>query len=145
MLIYQRANKRGLSRGCRLSFAVCFSRRFKRFRGKASSSVDFSPFHLLYLKGLKTHRGTGKAGTIIYPSAEADGKREPAAQDAALSVCSPINHHLWFKSARKWTYSKLIYIWKKYKNPSKKADIYILLIIRLLPNILFLKKYYPCG
>ena len=36
-----------------LSFAVCFSRRFKRFRGKASSSVDFSPFHLLYLKGLK--------------------------------------------------------------------------------------------
>ncbi|WP_302430417.1 hypothetical protein, partial [uncultured Parabacteroides sp.] len=33
-------------------------------------------------------------GTIIYPSAEADGKREPAAQDAALSVCSPINHHL---------------------------------------------------
>ena len=43
-MIYQRANKRGLSRGCRLSFAVCFSRRFKRFRGKASSSVDFSPF-----------------------------------------------------------------------------------------------------
>ncbi len=36
-----------------LSFAVCFSRRFKRFRGKASSSVDFSPFHLLYQKGLK--------------------------------------------------------------------------------------------
>ena len=53
MMIYQRANKRGLSRGCRLSFAVCFSRRFKRFRGKASSSVDFSPFHLLYQKGLK--------------------------------------------------------------------------------------------
>ena len=37
----------------RLSFAVCFSRRFKRSEGKASSSVDFSPFHLLYLKGLK--------------------------------------------------------------------------------------------
>ena len=47
MMIYQRANKRGLSRDCRLSFAVCFSRRIKRFRGKASSSVDFSPFHLL--------------------------------------------------------------------------------------------------
>ena len=79
-MIYQRANKRGLSRDCRLSFAVCFSRRIKRFRGKASSSVDFSPFHLLYLKGVKTHRGTGKAGTIIYPSAEADGKREAAAR-----------------------------------------------------------------
>ena len=39
------------------------------------------PFHnLLYLKGLKTHRGTGKAGIIIYPSAEADGKRELAAR-----------------------------------------------------------------
>ena len=33
---------------------------------------------------------------------------------------------------------------KKYKNPSKNADIHILLIFRLLPNILFLKKYYPC-
>ena len=30
------------------------------------------------MKGVKIHRGTGKAGTIIYPSAEADGKREPA-------------------------------------------------------------------
>ena len=44
MMIYQRADKRGLSRGCRLSFAVCWSRRFKRFRSKASSSVDFSLF-----------------------------------------------------------------------------------------------------
>ncbi|MBC5633675.1 hypothetical protein [Parabacteroides hominis] len=32
------------------------------------------------MKGVKIHRGTGKAGTIIYPSAEADGKREPAAR-----------------------------------------------------------------
>ena len=47
----------------RLSFAVCFSRRFKRSGGKASSSVGFRPFYGLYLKGLKTHRGTGKAGT----------------------------------------------------------------------------------
>ena len=32
------------------------------------------------MKGVKIHRGTGKAGTIIYPSAEADGKRELAAR-----------------------------------------------------------------
>ena len=61
-----------------LSFAVCFSRRFKRFRGKASSSVDFSPFSYIIFKGVKTHKGTGKAGTTIYPSASADGKRESA-------------------------------------------------------------------
>jgi len=35
------------------------------------------PFHIIIFKGIKTHRGTGKAGTIIYPPAEADGKREP--------------------------------------------------------------------
>ncbi len=34
------------------------------------------------MKGVKTHRGTGKAGAIIYPSAEADGKREAATQEA---------------------------------------------------------------
>ena len=59
-MIYQRANKRGLSRGCRLSFAVCFSRRFKRFRGKASSSVDFSPFHLLYQSSIRLLKQTAK-------------------------------------------------------------------------------------
>ena len=59
-----------------LSFAVCFSRRYKRPGGKASSSVGFRPFYLYVFKGGKTHRGTGKAGAIIYPSAEADGKRE---------------------------------------------------------------------
>ena len=37
------------------------------------------PFHIIF-KGVKTHKGTGKAGTIIHPSAEADGKREPVAQ-----------------------------------------------------------------
>jgi len=42
--------------------------------------VGFSPFYGLYLKGVKTYRGTGKAGAIIYPSAEAGGKREPAAR-----------------------------------------------------------------
>jgi len=42
--------------------------------------VGFRPFYGLYLKGLKTHRGTDKAGTITYPSAEADGKRESAAR-----------------------------------------------------------------
>ncbi|WP_293730676.1 hypothetical protein, partial [uncultured Parabacteroides sp.] len=36
-----------------LSFAVCFSRRFKGFRGKASSHVGFNPFYRLHLKGLK--------------------------------------------------------------------------------------------
>jgi len=35
---------------------------------------------LIASKGVKTHRGTGEAGAIIYPSAEADGKREPAAR-----------------------------------------------------------------
>ena len=34
---------------------------------------------------------------------------------------------------------------KNTRTPPKKADIHILLIFRLLPNILFLKKYYPCG
>ena len=37
------------------------------------------PFHIIF-KGVKTHKETGKAGTIIHPSAEADGKREPVAQ-----------------------------------------------------------------
>ncbi|MBD9167972.1 MAG: hypothetical protein EGQ00_13295 [Parabacteroides johnsonii] len=37
------------------------------------------PFHIIIFKGVKTHKGTDKAGTITYPSAEADGKREPAA------------------------------------------------------------------
>ena len=44
----------------RLSFAVCFSRRFKRFRGKASSSVDFSPFHLLYQSSIRLLKQTAK-------------------------------------------------------------------------------------
>ena len=43
-----------------LSFAVCFSRRFKRFRGKASSSVDFSPFHLLYQSSIRLLKQTAK-------------------------------------------------------------------------------------
>ncbi|WP_308549084.1 hypothetical protein, partial [uncultured Parabacteroides sp.] len=95
----------------------------------------------IVLKGVKTHRRTGKAGTIIYPSAEADGKREPAAQDAALSVCSPINHYLCFKSAKKEPIlNGFIYI-KNTRTPLKKVDIHSLLIFRLLPNILFLKKY----
>ena len=40
----------------------------------------FNPFHRLHLKGLKTTEEPAKPGTIIYPSAEADGKREPAKQ-----------------------------------------------------------------
>ena len=44
----------------RFSFAVCFSRRFKRFRGKASSSVDFSPFHLLYQSSIRLLKQTAK-------------------------------------------------------------------------------------
>ena len=79
MRIYRWTNSQGCALCRRLSFAVCFSRRFKRFRGKASSSVDFSPFSYIIFKGVKTHKGTGKAGTTIYPSASADGKREPAA------------------------------------------------------------------
>ena len=34
---------------------------------------------------------------------------------------------------------------KNTRSPTKKVDIHSLLIVRLLPNILFLKKYYPCG
>ena len=45
----------------------------------------------LFLCGLQS---LSSIVSIIYPSAEADGKREPAAQDVALSVCSPINHYL---------------------------------------------------
>ena len=37
-----------------------------------------APLWIIF-KGVKTHIGTGKAGTIICPSAEADGKREPTA------------------------------------------------------------------
>ena len=73
----------------------------------AKESLEAKPLPLwalaplwIIFKGVKNHIGTSKAGTIIYPSAEADGKREPAAQDAALSVCSPINHYLCFKSSR---------------------------------------------
>ena len=60
MLIYRWTNSQGCALCRRFSFAVCFSRRFKRFRGKASSSVDFSPFHLLYQKGLKPTEESAK-------------------------------------------------------------------------------------
>ena len=40
---------------------------FLRYNGHVDNEFVF--------KGVKTHRGTGKAGAIIYPSAEADGKR----------------------------------------------------------------------
>ena len=53
MPIYRCANRQSCALWRELSFAGCFSRRFKRSGGKASSSVDFSPFHPLYLKGLK--------------------------------------------------------------------------------------------
>ena len=46
------------------------------------------------MKGPKAHIGRGLASSPFKPSAEADGKREPAAQSVALSVCSSINHHL---------------------------------------------------
>ena len=59
--------------------------------------MDFSLFHLLYLKGLKPTEEPAKPGPIIYPSAEADGKRELAARGAALPVSSPVNLHLRFK------------------------------------------------
>ena len=39
----------------------------------------FNPFHRLHLKGLKTTEEPATPGTITYPSAEADGKREAAA------------------------------------------------------------------
>ena len=39
----------------------------------------FNPFHWLHLKGLKPTKEPAKPGTITYPSAEADGKREAAA------------------------------------------------------------------
>ena len=39
----------------------------------------FNPFHRLHLKGLKPTKEPAKPGTITYPSAEADGKREAAA------------------------------------------------------------------
>ena len=38
------------------------------------------PLSSIVFKGVKPHIGTGKAGIIIYPSAEADGKRELAAR-----------------------------------------------------------------
>ena len=40
-----------------------------------------APLWIIF-KGVKTHIGTSKAGTIIYPSAEADGKRELPASSA---------------------------------------------------------------
>ena len=55
-----------------------------------------APLWIIF-KGVKTHIGTGKAGTIIYPSAEADGKREPTARHPYYT---PVNHHIWFISAK---------------------------------------------
>ena len=53
----------------------------------AKESLEAKPLPLwalaplwIIFKGVKTHLGTGKAGTIICPSAEADGKREPTAR-----------------------------------------------------------------
>ncbi len=49
--------------------------------GKASSSVEFIPFHNIPPeKGLKPTEESGKAGKFNYPSVETDGKREPAAR-----------------------------------------------------------------
>ena len=55
-----------------------------------------APLWIIF-KGVKNHIGTSKAGTIIYPSAEADGKREPTARHPYYT---PVNHHFWFKSAK---------------------------------------------
>ena len=80
----------------------------------------------IVLKGVKTHRGTGKAGTIIYPSAEADGKRELAAQGAVLSVSSPINHRLLLIKKYCYVLKGEMYI-KKFTKRKKRATFAALL------------------
>ncbi|WP_303143140.1 hypothetical protein, partial [uncultured Parabacteroides sp.] len=52
-----------------------------------------TPLNIIYEKGLKSTEEEAKPPDLL-PSALADGKREPAAQGAALSVCSPVNQHL---------------------------------------------------
>ena len=81
MMIYRWTNSQGCALCRRLSFAVCFSRRFKRFRGKASSSVDFSPFHLLYQSSIRLLKQTAK-----------ENLRQRGLHIVAINT--PINHHL---------------------------------------------------
>ena len=38
------------------------------------------------MKGVKTHRGSGKAGAFRYPFAEANGKREPHEKDTSFII-----------------------------------------------------------
>ena len=50
--------------------------------------MGFNPFYRLHLKGLKPTEEPAKPGTTTHPSAEADGKREVAAQSLLHLMCN---------------------------------------------------------